>query len=208
MPAGLTYPTHSSPSMTGQCYMSSESGISSGSQSSSTLPDVSLNSSQNSTHLPFTSSPIYQSDNDKTPINPSRINSSVFSSPSHIDYHNQTIYANYHPQYTLEDSAQVPPYYSPVTHQTNFMQQTGQMFPNISPLPPPPEYPGLRHGELLDQPTSRSYELIGNGKAPEIPGSRSHPDLSHFWDNSKHLGMLTTTGSGSDRGSHQSLEHW
>lgn len=174
-------------------YMSSESGFSSASTSSSklTLPDC--NSSLNQT-LAYTSSPIS-----------SKQTMPNFSSPSSISsYSNSTLYANYPTSWSHHGPLDT----SQLHHQFSAAGHSGHMLPQyLSSLPPPPEYPGIHNQELLDRPeiTRRSYEVIG--KLNDVPGSRSQPDLTHFWDGHGRMGMLNRVGSGSDQGSQHSLEH-
>lgn len=124
--------------------------------------------------------------------------SSTFSSPTSVSsYSSSTLYANY----PFTQMSGVDP---------NLLQfvQSGQMVPQyLSSLPPPPEYPGLHKQDLLERPEQRrSYEVLGK---PDIPGVRSQPDLSTFWESRGSVtGLHHSHGgsSGSKEGSQQSLE--
>ena len=123
--------------------------------------------------------------------------SSTFSSPTSVSsYNSSTLYANY-------PFAQFP---GLDPNLVQFSQQSGQMIPQyLSSLPPPPEYPGLHKQELYErQEQRRSYEVLGK---PDIPGVRSQPDLSTFWESRGSGGGLHQSGSsGSKEGSQQSIE--
>lgn len=126
--------------------------------------------------------------------------SSTFSSPTSVSsYSSSTLYANY-------------PFAQMSGVDANLLQfapSGGQMIPQyLSSLPPPPEYPGLHKQDLLERPEQRrSYEVLGK---PDIPGVRSQPDLSTFWESrGSGTGIHHSQGgsSGSKEGSQQSLEH-
>ena len=125
--------------------------------------------------------------------------SSTFSSPTSVSsYSSSTLYANY----PFAQVSGVDP------NLLQFAQSGGQMIPQyLSSLPPPPEYPGLHKQDLLERPEQRrSYEVLGK---PDIPGVRSQPDLSTFWESrGSGTGIHHSQGgsSGSKEGSQQSLE--
>lgn len=175
-------------------YMSSESGFSSASTSSSKLTIGDTSTPNGSFTSGFSC--------DQSPNVSSRQSLSNFTSPSSVStYSNSTLYANF--PYTVNQSAMDQ---SQVPQLTQFAiaSQPGQY---LTSLPPPPEYPGIYDASFIDQREAarRSYEIIGK---PEIPGSRSQPELSHFVaTHNQHLGIIhTPAGSGSDKGSQHSLE--
>lgn len=137
---------------------------------------------------------------------------SNFSSPSSVSsYSAGTIYKNY-PLTSHSSSFDQSQYshYSPYYMQAHATQMGAAHMSaahHFSSLPPPPEYPGFHHPEHLDQQARRSYEILAK---PEIAGSRSQPDMTHFVEmrsGGKHLGIMhTPAGSGSDKGSQHSLE--
>lgn len=191
-PHFATSPTQRCGTQKQNLYMSSESGFSSASTSSSKLT-VGDNSTLNSS---FTS----HYSLDQSPNVHSRQSVSNFSSPTSVSsYSSSTLYANF--PYAVnagvveQSNLQLPQFAIP--------PQSGHMVPQyLTSLPPPPEYPGPYDPR---EATRRSYEIIGK---PEIPGSRSQPELSHFIPtHNKHLGIVhTPAGSGSDKGSQHSLE--
>lgn len=131
------------------------------------------------------------------PPNVSKQSNTFSTPPSVSSYNSSTLYANY-------------PFTQFSGGDPNMMQfsQSGQMIPQyLSSLPPPPEYPGLHKQDLLDRPEQkRSYEVLGK---PDIPGVRSQPDLSTFWESrGSATGLHHSHGgsSGSKEGSQQSLE--
>lgn len=138
--------------------------------------------------------------------------SSNFTTPTSVSpYSAGTIYKNY--PLTSHSTGYEPIQYS--SYSPYFMQAHpapvagGHSLPShhFTSLPPPPEYPGFGHPEHPDQHARRSYEILAK---PEIGGSRSQPDMCHFMEargGSKHLGILhKSAGSGSDKGSHSSLD--
>lgn len=192
-PHFATSPTSTCGSQKQNLYMSSESGFSSASTSSSKLT-LGDNSNLNSS---FTSG--YSCD--VSPNVPSRQSVSNFSSPASVSsYNSSTLYANFPYSVTPGVIDQSHLHQLP---QFAMAPQSSHMVPQyLTSLPPPPEYPGAYDPR---EATRRSYEIIGK---PEIPGSRSQPELSHFVNTpNKHLGIVhTPAGSGSDRGSQHSLE--
>ncbi|XP_045201300.2 angiomotin-like isoform X2 [Mercenaria mercenaria] len=188
-PHFATSPAQRCGSQTQNLYMSSESGFSSASTSSSKLT-LGDNSNLNNS---FTSG--YSCDT--SPNVPSRQSISNFSSPTSVSsYSSSTLYANFP---CSVNTGVIDHYQLQQLPQFAMSPQPGQY---LTSLPPPPEYPGAYDPR---EATRRSYEIIGKH---EIPGSRSQPELSHFVaTQNKHLGIVhTPAGSGSDRGSQQSLE--
>ncbi|XP_052783867.1 angiomotin-like protein 1 isoform X2 [Mya arenaria] len=158
--------------------------------------------------------------NDSSPNYTQASQNTMSSSPNPVcSYNSSTLYANYPQHHWAQHSAidtasltaghdmshlhhQVPPYMSPsVMHTGLHLHSLPHHHYASNPLPPPPDYPGMSNPEA----TRRSYELLGKS---DIPGSRSHPDLHHSFDPRTRGAIIHTPhGSGSDRGSQQSLEH-
>lgn len=198
-PHFATSPAHGLTSQRPSLYLSNESGFSSASTSSSKLTIGDNNSMLNSSYTSGFSC-------DQSP-NISRHSTPNFSSPTSVSsYNSSTLYANF--PYSYNPSAIDHSQFTPLP-QFSMSPQSGHMIPQyMSSLPPPPEYPGAFDPIFLDQreATRRSYEIIGK---PEIPGSRSQPELSHFVTPhaANKLGIIhTPAGSGSEKGSQHSLE--
>ncbi|KAL4220743.1 angiomotin [Mactra antiquata] len=196
-PGLQTVNTIEQPQQQQHLYMSSESGFSSASTSSSKLTvgdNVNLNGSFNSG---FSC--------DQSPNVKSSQSISNFTSPTSVSsYNSNTLYANF--PYTINPCA-IDSSHAPQVQQYSMSQHSGQMVPQfLTSFGMPSDYSMAYDPNFVDQRdlARRSYEIIGKA---DIPGSRSQPELSHFVNHNKHLGIVhNAAGSGSDRGSQHSLD--